>query len=327
MSFPVTRMRRLRRTAALRSLVRETIVLPRHLVRPLFVVPGETTRREIGSLPGQYQLGVQQIVASAVKSAELGITSFLFFAIPEYKDEVGSASWSRNGLVQQALRAVRAELPHVTLIADLCFCEYTSHGHCGVLVDDCLDNDATLINLGKQAVSLAEAGADIIAPSGMIDGMVGSIRSDLDSEGFSDTIIMSYAAKYASAFYGPFRDAVQSAPQSGDRSGYQMDPANAREALREVELDLEEGADMVMVKPALAYLDIISQVAALSSVPVVAYNVSGEYAMVKSAAAQGWIDGERVMGEMLTAMRRAGADVIITYFADEFSEGARAGRW
>lgn len=325
MSFPATRMRRLRRTPALRSMVRETIVQPNHLVRPLFVVPGDSTRREISSLPGQYQMGVSQIVPSVAASAELGVGSFLFFAIPEYKDDVGSASWAPNGLVQQSLRAVRAELPHVTLIADLCFCEYTSHGHCGVMVDGCLDNDATLKNLGKQAVSLAEAGADIIAPSGMIDGMIGSIRADLDAAGFPDTVIMSYAAKYASSFYGPFRDAVQSAPQFGDRCSYQMDPANVREALREVELDLEEGADIVMVKPALAYLDIVSRVAEMSSVPVAAYNVSGEYAMVKAAAAQGWIDGDRLMVEMLTSIRRAGADIIITYFADEFSARYRAG--
>lgn len=326
MSFPATRMRRLRRTASLRSMVRETIVQPNHLVRPLFVVPGDTTRREISSLPGQYQRGVSQVVPSVAASAELGVSSFLFFAIPEYKDDVGSAAWARNGLVQQALRAVRAELPQVTLIADLCFCEYTSHGHCGVMVDGCLDNDATLKNLGKQAVSLAEAGADVIAPSGMIDGMVASIRADLDAAGFSDTVIMSYAAKYASGFYGPFRDAVQSAPQFGDRCSYQMDPANVREALREVELDLEEGADILMVKPALAYLDVVSRVAEMSSVPVAAYNVSGEYAMVKAAAAQGWIDGDRLMVEMLTSIRRAGADIIITYFADEFAQRYREGK-
>jgi porphobilinogen synthase len=325
MSFPSTRMRRLRRTPALRSMVCETIVHPSHLVRPLFVVPGETTRREISSLPGQYQLGVSQIVPTVAASVELGISTFLFFAIPEYKDDVGSAAWARNGLVQQAMRAVRAELPHVTLIADLCFCEYTSHGHCGVMVDGCLDNDATLMNLGKQAVSLAEAGADVIAPSGMIDGMVSSIRRDLDEAGFTHTVIMSYAAKYASAFYGPFRDAVESAPQYGDRCSYQMDPGNVREALREVELDLEEGADIVMVKPALPYLDIISQVAQISSVPIAAYNVSGEYAMVKAAAAKGWIDGERTMIEMLTSIRRAGADIIITYFADEFCARYRQG--
>lgn len=325
MSFPATRMRRLRRTAALRSMVRETIVQPSHLIRPLFVVPGGATRREISSLPGQYQLGINHIVPSVAASAELGVSSFLFFAIPEYKDEVGSAAWARDGLVQQALRAVRAELPQVTLIADLCFCEYTSHGHCGVMVNGCLDNDATLTNLGKQAVSLAEAGADIIAPSGMIDGMVAHIRADLDAAGFPDTVIMSYAAKYASGFYGPFRDAVQSAPQFGDRCSYQMDPANVREALREVELDLEEGADIVMVKPALAYLDVISRVAEMSSVPVAAYNVSGEYAMVKAAAAQGWIDGDRLMVEILTSIRRAGADSIITYFADEFSARYQAG--
>lgn len=326
MSFPATRMRRLRRTASLRSMIRETIVQPSHLVRPLFVVPGDTTRREISSLPGQYQLGINHIVPSVAASAELGVASFLFFAIPEYKDEVGSAAWAPNGLVQQALRAVRAELPHVTLIADLCFCEYTSHGHCGVMVDGCLDNDATLTNLGKQAVSLAEAGADVIAPSGMIDGMIASIRADLDAAGFPDTVIMSYAAKYASGFYGPFRDAVQSAPQFGDRCSYQMDPANVREALREVELDLEEGADIVMVKPALAYLDVVSRVAEMSTVPVAAYNVSGEYAMVKAAAALGWIDGDRMMAEMLTSIRRAGADIIITYFADEFSARYREGR-
>jgi porphobilinogen synthase len=305
--------------------VRETSLAPHQLVRPVFVVPGSGVRNPITSLPGQVQVSVDQAVRDVAASRELGITSFLFFAIPESKDEIGSASWRADGIVQQAVKAVRAEVPDAILIADLCFCEYTSHGHCGVMHNGVLDNDATLINLGRQALSLADVGVDVIAPSGMIDGMIQSLRATLDKQGFSDTILMSYAVKYASAFYGPFREAVDSTPQYGDRRSYQMDAANVREALREAALDLDEGADIVMVKPALSYLDVIAKVAALSTVPVAAYNVSGEYAMVKAAAQLGWIDHDRVMVEMLTGIRRAGAEIIISYFADEFAALYRKG--
>lgn len=313
--FPVTRHRRLRKSEALRSLVRETRLSVDDLVAPIFIVPGQGVREAIGSMPGQFRLSVDAAVEEAQILRTLGIKGVLLFGIPEWKDEVGSCSYADDGIVQQALTAIKRDVPGLVTIADLCFCEYTSHGHCGVIVENEVDNDLTLLEIQKQAVSLASAGADIVAPSGMMDGMVGAIRESLDAENFTDTIILSYAAKYASSYYGPFREAVDSTPSFGDRRTYQMDPANSFEAMREVATDIEEGADIVMVKPALAYLDIISRVKESFPVPVAAYNVSGEYAMIAAAAERGWIDQEKVMLETLQSIKRAGADIIITYFA------------
>jgi porphobilinogen synthase len=319
-SFPTTRPRRLRHHALIRELVRETTLSPADLILPLFVRPGRGIRKEIASMPGNYQLSVDTLVEAAGAALDLGIRSFILFGIPEYKDSAGLSALEDDGIVQQALRALwQAYGDRALLITDECFCEYTDHGHCGVLSETTgkldLDNDATLPNLAAQCVSHARAGADLVAPSGMLDGMVQAIRAGLDAAGFSHVPIMSYAAKYASGFYGPFRDAAESPPQFGDRSSYQMDPANGHEALREVALDLGEGADIIMVKPALAYLDIIRRVKERFGVPVAAYNVSGEFAMVKAAAMKGWIDERRVTLEILTSIRRAGADMVLTYHA------------
>jgi porphobilinogen synthase len=319
-SFPTTRSRRLRHHPLVRDLVRETTLCPADLILPLFVRPGRGIRKEIASMPGNFQFSVDTLVEAASAAVELGVRAFILFGIPTHKDAAGLVALEDEGIVQQALRALRQALgERALLMTDECFCEYTDHGHCGVLSEKTgrldLDNDATLPNLAKQCVSHAKAGADLVAPSGMLDGMVGAIRAGLDAEGFSHLPIMSYAAKYASGFYGPFRDAAESPPQFGDRNTYQMDPANGDEALREVALDLAEGADIIMVKPALAYLDIIRRVKERFAVPVAAYNVSGEFAMVKAAAMKGWIDERRVTLEILTSIRRAGADMILTYHA------------
>jgi porphobilinogen synthase len=324
--FPTDRPRRLRRHPLLRDLVRETTLTVQDLILPLFVRPGRGVKKEIPSMPGNYQLSVDRLVDEVGAAVDLGLRAFLLFGIPAHKDATGSSALDDDGIVQQALRALRATYRDtVLLLTDECFCEYTDHGHCGVLSEAGgrldLDNDATLPLLARQCVSHARAGADVVAPSGMLDGMVGAIRRGLDEAGFPWMPIMSYAAKYASAFYGPFRDAAESPPQFGDRCSYQMDPANGDEALREVALDLAEGADIVMVKPALAYLDIIRRVKERFGVPVAAYNVSGEFALVKAAAQKGWVDERRVALEILTGIKRAGADMILTYFAPD------AARW
>ncbi len=317
MSFPETRLRRLRRTPALRRLVRETTLGPDNFIYPLFVCPGKGIKREIPSLPGQFHFSVDELPREAEEIARLGIPGVILFGLPEKKDEVGSEAWHAEGVVQRALRAIKKAAPDLALAVDTCFCEYTTHGHCGVVVNGEIDNDATLENLGRAALSYARAGADLVAPSGMMDGFVGFLRESLDEDGFEQVALLSYAAKYASGYYGPFRTAVDSTPAFGDRAGYQMDPANVREAMREVALDIEEGADIVMVKPALAYLDVIAEVRNDCDVPIAAYNVSGEYAMLKAAAEKGWIDYDRVMLETLLSMRRAGADIILTYHAKE----------
>jgi porphobilinogen synthase len=317
MAFPETRLRRFRRTPTLRRLVRETRLSPDDLVLPLFVCPGEGVANPVSSMPGVFQHSIDRIVETAREAFAEGVRSVLLFGLPKFKDAEGSAAWSPDGIVQRALRALDAEVPGIVKIVDVCFCEYTDHGHCGVLHGGEVDNDATLENLARQSVSLAEAGADVIAPSDMMDGRVGAIRRALDAAGFSATPILSYAVKLASGFYGPFREAAESAPKSGDRRAYQMDPANGREAMREAALDVEEGADMLMVKPALAYLDILAALRRRFDLPLAAYHVSGEYAMLKAAAERGWIDYDRVMMESLLAIRRAGADLIITYAARE----------
>jgi porphobilinogen synthase len=315
------RPRRLRRTAALRELVRETDVLPRHLVAPLFVKEGIRSPEPITSMPGQLQHTLESLVKEARELSARGVRAFLVFGIPETKDAAGSQAHARDGIAQQGMRALRDEFGDgAVVIGDLCLCEYTDHGHCGVLRNGDVVNDETLDIYAQTAIAQAEAGADFVAPSGMMDGQVAAIRQALDDAGHTGTAIMAYAAKFASAHYGPFREAAECAPKEGDRSGYQMAPANVREAVRETALDLEEGADVVMVKPALSYLDVISAVAEMSPVPVAAYNVSGEYAMVKAAAERGWIDGDRIALEHLTAIRRAGADIVITYFAKEVAE-------
>jgi porphobilinogen synthase len=323
MSFPYERPRRLRRTERLRAMVRETTLSPANLVYPLFVTPGDGVRREISSLPGCFHLSVDQVAREAEEVEKLGIAGVILFGLPSHKDPVGSEGYADDGVVQRAVREIRAACRELLVITDVCLCEYTSHGHCGVVEDGEVQNDPTLALLAKMAVSHAKAGAHVLAPSDMMDGRVGAIREALDEAGFQDLAVLSYAAKYASAFYGPFREAADSAPQFGDRRGYQMDPANVREALREVQLDVEEGADIVMVKPALPYLDVIRAVAESSDRPVAAYNVSGEYAMVKAAAARGWIDEDRIMRELLTSIRRAGADLILTYHAKDFARTAR----
>ena len=315
MPFPQERPRRLRRTPILRNLVRETSLATSDLIWPLFVVPGSNVKTPIASLPGQYHLSADKLVDEVKTARDLGVMAVILFGLPEAKDEVGSQAYAPDGVVQRALEKLKAEAPGVVLMTDVCLCEYTSHGHCGLLKGEEVDNDATLDLLARQAVSHARAGADVVAPSDMMDGRVARIRQALDLEGFSHVVIMSYAAKYASAFYGPFREAAQSAPAFGDRRGYQMDPANAREALREVELDVEEGADIVMVKPAMAYLDVIRRVRDRVDLPLAAYNVSGEYAMIKAAAERGWIDEKAIVLELLTGIKRAGADLILTYFA------------
>ncbi len=317
MQFPEYRARRMRSKETLRRLVRETRLSTDGFVYPLFVTPGKGVKKEITSMPGQHHLSVDKAVEVARESYDLGIPAVLLFGIPEKKDAVGSEAWDEKGVVQRAIRDIKRAVPEMVVMVDACFCEYTTHGHCGVMVEGQLDNDASLQNLGKAALSYANAGADVIAPSGMLDGFVGFVRETLDEEGLDDAIIMAYSAKYASGYYGPFRDAVHSAPQEGDRRGYQMDPANVREAIREVTMDVAEGADIIMVKPALAYLDVIARVRDEVDLPVAAYNVSGEYAMLKAAAKNGWIDYDRVMMETLTSMQRAGAEILITYHARE----------
>jgi porphobilinogen synthase len=317
MAFPLHRPRRLRRSEALRRMVRETTLEPSDFVYPLFVMEGRGERRPIASMPGIFNLSVDTAVAEAKTAYALGIPAVILFGIPDHKDAEGTQAYAANGIIPRALRALKEAVPELQLIADVCLCEYTDHGHCGVVAHGEVQNDATLPLLAKMAVSCAQAGADIIAPSDMMDGRVLAIRQALQETGHTDTPILAYAAKYASGFYGPFREAAQSTPQFGDRRGYQMDPGNVREALKEVALDLEEGADMVMVKPALAYLDVIAKVKERFDVPVAAYNVSGEYAMLKAAANAGWVDGERLTLEILTSIKRAGADLILTYHALE----------
>ncbi|MBW2624117.1 MAG: porphobilinogen synthase [Deltaproteobacteria bacterium] len=317
MYFPDYRPRRLRRTENLRRMIRETTLSVDDLIYPLFVAPGTGVKDPIGSMPGQYHFSVDELVKEAAAVKDLGIPAIILFGLPETKDEVGSSGYDPEGIVQRGLRAIKDEVDGLVLITDVCLCEYTSHGHCGVLKDEEVDNDATLELLARMALSHARAGADMVAPSDMMDGRVAEIRGVLDEEGFSHIPIMSYAVKFASAFYGPFREAAQSAPSFGDRRGYQMDPANAREALRETALDVEEGADIVMVKPAMAFMDIISLVREEFPLPVAAYNVSGEYAMVKAAAEKGWIDEKKIVIELLTGIKRAGADMILTYHAPD----------
>jgi porphobilinogen synthase len=314
---PVKRLRRLRQSDALRNLVRETVLTKNDLICPLFVTHAENSRREIVSMPGQYRYSIDYLLEEVSALQNLGIPGIILFGIPAHKDALGSDAMRDDGIIQRAVRSVKKNFPNMLTITDVCFCEYTDHGHCGKIENGHVANDETLEMLALQAISHARAGADMVAPSGMMDGMVAAIRAGLDSENFRHIPIMSYAVKYASSFYGPFRDAAESAPQFGDRRSYQMDPANAREALREAVLDVEEGADILMVKPAMAFMDIIRAVKQRFDLPVAAYNVSGEYAMVKAAAEKGWIDGERVMLETLTGIKRAGADMILTYFAKE----------
>lgn len=309
------RPRRMRINENVRAMVRETNISVKDFVYPIFVVPGENIKEEIPSMPGCYHLSVDKAVELAREISALGIPSVEVFGLPEYKDAIGSSAWDMTSPVQRAIQAIKAKVPELVIVGDVCLCQYTDHGHCGELCGHYVDNDATLKHLQKVAVSQAEAGADMIAPSDMMDGRVAAIRQALDDKGFINTSIMSYAVKYASGYYGPFRDAADSAPQFGDRRAYQMDPANSREAMKEVELDMAEGADIIMVKPALAYLDVVRQVRDSINRPVAVYNVSGEYAMVKAAAANGWIDEKRIVLETLTSMKRAGADIIITYHA------------
>jgi porphobilinogen synthase len=323
--FPIRRMRRLRSSERMRGLVRETELSASHLVMPLFVRPGKKVRKPIEPMPGNFQLSVDELVKEVAKLDAAGVPAVLLFGIPDEKDPVGTGAYDAAGIVQQAIRAIRKSSPEMLVITDVCLCEYTDHGHCGVVVErrgaKVVDNDRTLELIAKMAVSHAAAGADIVAPSDMMDGRIGAVRTALDAAGFQDTPIMSYAAKYASGFYGPFRVAAESAPQFGDRRSYQMDPANAGEAMREIALDIDEGADVVMVKPALAYLDVIRLAKETFRIPLAAYNVSGEFSMVKAAAANGWLDEKRVVMEILTGIRRAGADIIITYWA------ADAAKW
>jgi porphobilinogen synthase len=317
MSFPTARPRRLRRTETLRRLVRETVVTKDDLIYPLFVAPGKGVKNEISSMPGNYHWSTDTVLFAVEELLKLGIKATILFGLPESKDEVGSGAYHSHGVVQEAIRSIKSRFPEFYVVTDVCLCEYTSHGHCGIIKGDTVDNDPTLDLLAKTAISHAEAGADMVAPSDMMDGRVAAIRAGLDKHGFTDLPIMAYSAKYASAYYGPFRVAADSAPAFGDRRSYQMDPGNAREALREVELDIVEGADIVMVKPALAYMDIIHRVKEAFDLPVACYNVSGEYAMVKAAAEKGWIDERRIVMETMTSLKRAGADIIITYHAKD----------
>jgi porphobilinogen synthase len=326
MEFPEYRPRRLRQNENFRRMVRETRLGVDNLIMPLFVVPGTRVNKPVASMPGVAQLSVDRLVEECKEIRDLGIPAIILFGIPETKDSAGSGAYTENGIVQQALRTLKKQVPNLLLITDVCLCEYTDHGHCGVVVDGDVDNDATLDLLAKEALSHAKAGADMVAPSDMMDGRIGMIRETLDEEGFDQIPIMAYAAKFASGFYGPFREAAESAPQFGDRRSYQMDPPNAEEALREVQLDIDEGADIVMVKPALPYLDLIWRVKETFGHPLAAYNVSGEYAMIKAAAQNGWLDEERVMMEMLIAIRRAGADMILTYFAKDAARLLAKGR-
>lgn len=319
MQFPDYRPRRLRKNEKLRQLVRETTLSAGNLIYPLFVVPGTNVIRPVSAMPGTAQLSVDRAVLECREAAALGIPAVILFGIPETKDALGSEASISDGVVQQAVRAIKDNVPDLLVATDVCLCEYTDHGHCGLIKNGAVDNDSTLELLAQEALSHAQAGADIIAPSDMMDGRVGAIRRVLDSKGFDQVVIMAYAAKYASGFYGPFREAAESTPQFGDRRSYQMDPANTDEALREVELDIQEGADIVMVKPALAYLDVIYRVKEQFGYPVAAYNVSGEYSMIKAAGINGWIDEERIMLEVLLSIRRAGADMILTYFAKQLA--------
>lgn len=327
MSFPITRLRRLRESKGVRELVRETRLSLDDLIYPMFVHHGKDIKREIPSMPGQYQWSIDRLVPEVERLAELGIKAIIFFGIPESKDETGSGAYDRDGIVQSAMRAIKKAEVDILLIGDVCLCEYTSHGHCGMLKDGRIDNDSTLDLLARTAVSQAEAGADMVAPSDMMDGRVLEIREALDHAGYAHLPIMSYAAKYASAYYGPFRQAADSAPAFGDRRSHQMDPANSDEALREVQLDVDEGADIVMVKPALAYLDVIRRVKDEFNMPLAAYAVSGEYSMIEAAAAKGWIDRDRIIYESLIAIRRAGADLILTYHAPDVAEMMKEGTW
>jgi porphobilinogen synthase len=320
MPFPVHRLRRLRRTEGLRGLVRETRITPDAMIYPIFVGPGKGVRKEISSMPGQFNLSVDRAVEVAREAEKLGVGGLLLFGLPVHKDETGSDASDEMGIVQNALRAIRQSVKDLVLITDVCLCEYTSHGHCGVIRHREVDNDSTVKILADSAVSHVRAGADMVAPSDMMDGRVAAIRGALDREGFSNTPIMAYSAKYASAFYGPFRTAADCAPQFGDRRGYQMDPPNSREAMREIALDIQEGADIVMVKPAMPYLDIISRARRLYHVPIAAYQVSCEYSMIEAAAKAGWIDRDRIVMETLTAIKRAGADILITYYALELAK-------
>jgi porphobilinogen synthase len=323
MSFPITRMRRMRANETTRRMVRENHLRVDDLIMPLFVCPGEGVKKEISSMPGNYQMSIDVLVETGKEIVGLGIPAVILFGIPDHKDELGTEAYHDHGIIQRAIVALKEQVPELYVITDVCLCEYTSHGHCGVIVNDDVSNDETVDLLVKESLSHVRAGADMVAPSDMMDGRVGAIRQALDAEGFEQVPIMAYAAKYSSGFYGPFREAAESAPQFGDRRSYQMDPANGDEALREVALDLDEGADLVMVKPALSYLDIIYRVKSTFGVPVAAYNVSGEFAMVKAAAQNGWVDEARVRDELLLSMKRAGADLILTYFAMDVAKVLR----
>ena len=320
MSFPVTRLRRLRRNPVLRKMVTETAISLDDFIMPLFVCPGTGVKNPINSMPGNYQMSVDNIVEECKKLSDKGIKAFLFFGIPEKKDETGVVATSDDSIVQRAIKAIKKEINDVFLIADICNCEYTTHGHCGTIVNGEVDNDLTLETLALQALSFARVGIDMVAPSDMMDGRVGRIRQALDHDGFSDLPILAYSAKYASAFYGPFREAAESAPKFGNRASYQMNPANGNEAMREIALDIEEGADIIMVKPALSYLDIIRRAKDEFNIPIAAYNVSGEFSMVKAAAKNGWIDEKRIVNEILTSIKRAGADIILTYHARDMAD-------
>jgi len=323
MVFPEYRPRRLRKNSAFRSLIRETRLNAEQLMYPLFIMPGKNKRQEIVSMPGVFRLSVDQLAKEAKECLSLGVNHLLLFGLPEKKDAMGSGAHAKDGIVQRAIRELKNAVPEIMITTDVCLCEFTDHGHCGCIIEGQVDNDATLEILAKTALSHAQAGADMVAPSDMMDGRVGEIRAALDENNFDHVPIMAYSVKYASAFYGPFREAADCAPQFGDRTSYQMDPANAREALREATLDVEEGADILMVKPAMAYLDIVKMLRDEFDLPIAAYHVSGEYAMIKAAAARGWIDEERVMAESLLAIKRAGADIIITYYAKDMARKLR----
>ncbi len=320
MVFPEYRPRRLRKNEAFRALIRETQLSPSQLIYPLFVVPGKNRREDVSSMPGVARVSVDQLAKEAKECFSLGVNGVILFGLPESKDNMGSGAHAKDGIIQRAIKELKSKAPELMVITDVCLCEYTDHGHCGCIIGNEVDNDATLEILAKTALSHAQAGADMVAPSDMMDGRVAEIRAVLDENNFDTIPIMSYAVKYASSFYGPFRDAADCAPQFGDRRSYQMDPANSREALREATLDVDEGADILMVKPALAYLDIISKLREEFDLPIAAYHVSGEYAMIKAAAANGWIDGEKVMAETLLSIKRAGAEVILTYFAKDMAK-------
>ena len=320
MSFPITRLRRLRSNETLRNMVRETSLSVNDLVYPLFVCPGQNVKKEINSMPGNFQMSLDHFVEECKQVRDLGIPAVILFGIPEKKDLLGSDSYSANGIIQKAIRVVKEKVPDLFIMTDVCLCEYTSHGHCGVIENNDVHNDKTLTLLAKQALSHVQAGVDMVAPSDMMDGRVAGIRKILDENNFTNLPIMAYSAKYASAFYGPFREAAESAPQFGDRRSYQMDPANGDEAMREIELDIQEGADIIMVKPALSYLDIIYRAKTTFNIPVAAYNVSGEFSMIQAAARNGWVDGQKIMNEVLLSIKRAGADIILTYFAKDVAK-------